>query len=102
MGLRYLTRTVDNTGARCMNNTGWTPHTAPQWAIERSWKSTVFPAAMRWGWRGALDGFSGDIHKSLGGIPGGVVDETTPVFLDKKDMLMRLYFQVGCAYAVGW
>ncbi len=102
VGVRYLIQNVNYVTAYYVTYNSWTSQATPPWARPSNWKNTVFPIAMRWGWRGALDGISGDLYMSLGGVLGGVTTTETPGYLDKKDMLTRLYFQLGYTYAIGW
>lgn len=73
----------------------------PTWARREVASSTLFPVGMRFGFRSALDGYSGDIHVSVGTQLGDKEIVGAP-YLIKKDELSGLFLQFGYTIGIGW
>ncbi|MCB0763646.1 MAG: hypothetical protein R2815_07580 [Flavobacteriales bacterium] len=73
----------------------------PAWARPVSEETIVFPVGMRFGFRGALDGYSGDIYVGVGTTLGDKDMPNAPYLL-KKDRLGGLFLQAGYSYGIGW
>lgn len=73
----------------------------PSWSRHETGSTTMFPIGMRMGFRGPLDGFSGDIYVGFGFMAGGS-DPVKAPYLDSKDRLSRTILQAGYTMGIGW
>lgn len=73
----------------------------PGWSRRETGSTTMFPLGLRMGFRGPLDGFSGDIYVGFGFLAGGS-DPVKAPYLDSKDRISRTILQAGYTMGIGW
>lgn len=74
----------------------------PAWARSSTTSAMIFPIGLRFGFRSDMDGYFGDFYVGIGSQLGSGNEEKVPIYINQKDKLKGLSFQVGYSAGLGW